>query len=64
MAGVDYIEVGRVSHQLFKDHGRDAWQYAAKLAKEAEAQGKVDEAAFWWAVSGALKPRGQSEQAV
>jgi hypothetical protein len=54
---IDYIEVGRKAHQLSADHGRDAHLYAAKLAQDAEAEGKLDEAAFWKAVSAALAPR-------
>jgi len=57
MSTVDYIEVGRTAHQLFADHGPSAYVYAAKLAREAEAEGKLDEAAFWKAVSAALTPR-------
>jgi hypothetical protein len=57
MSAVDYVEVGRTAHQLAKDHGRSAYLYAAKLAGEAEAKGEAVEAAFWKAVSDALKPR-------
>jgi hypothetical protein len=57
MSPVDYVKVSRTAHQLAADHGPNAYLYAAKLAREAEAEGKLDEAAFWEAVSGALTPR-------
>jgi hypothetical protein len=57
MSTVDYVEVARTAHQLSADHGRSAHLYAAKLAEKAEAEGKLDEAAFWKAVSAALTPR-------
>jgi hypothetical protein len=56
-SAVDYVEVGRTSHQLTVDHGRSAYLYADKLMLEATAGGKVDEAAFWKAVSAAPTPR-------
>jgi hypothetical protein len=43
VSAVDYVEVSRTAHQLSKDHGRNAAQYAAKLAREALAEGKSDE---------------------
>ena len=57
MIAVDYVEVSRTAHQLAADHGRSAYLYADKLAGESEAAGKLDEAAFWKAVSAALVPR-------
>lgn len=54
---VDHVEVGRTAHQLARDHGRNASRYAAKLAGEAEAEGKADETEFWKAVSAWLTPR-------
>jgi hypothetical protein len=57
MGTVDYVEVGRTAHQLRRDHGHDAHVYAAKLSREAEAEGKAAEAEFWKAVSAALTPR-------
>jgi len=57
MTAVDHVEVGRTAHQLAKDHGRNAYLYAAKLAGEAEAEGKADETEFWKAVSACLAPR-------
>jgi hypothetical protein len=57
MSTVDYVEVARTAHQLSADHGRSAHLYAAKLAQKAEAEGKLDKAAFWKAVSAALTPR-------
>ncbi len=57
MSAVDYVEVSRTAHQLAADHGHNAHLYAARLSREAEAAGKSDEAAFWKAVSAALRPR-------
>ena len=57
MSVVDYVEVSRKAHQLALDHGHNAYQYAARLACEANAEGKMDEEAFWKAVSAALAPR-------
>jgi len=54
---MDYIEVGRTAHQLERDHGVNAWSYAKRLADEAEAEGKGDEAEFWRAVFKTLEPR-------
>jgi hypothetical protein len=54
---IDYIEVSRTAHQLAADHGHGAHVYAAKLAKEAAAEGKTLEAEFWQAVCEALRPR-------
>lgn len=57
MSSVDFMEVGRVAHQLARDHGRTAYMHAARLAHEAESAGKSVEAEFWHAVSAALAPR-------
>jgi hypothetical protein len=57
MSAVDYVEVSRTAHQLALDHGHNAYLYAAKLSREADAEGKQDEADFWKAVSAALTPR-------
>lgn len=57
MSGVDYVEVSRRAHQLATDHGRNAYGHATRLSHEAEATGKLDEAAFWKAVAAALRPR-------
>jgi hypothetical protein len=57
MDTVDYVEVGRTAHQLRQDHGHHAHLYAAKLSREAQAEGKTAEAEFWKAVSAALTPR-------
>jgi hypothetical protein len=58
MAGVDYIEVGRTAHELSKRMG---WiiapKYAARLAEEALANGRVEEYEFWRAVELALTIR-------
>lgn len=58
MSTVDYIEVTRTAYQLQKDHGRNAWQYAERLAHEAAAEGKAQAAEFWKAVAAAIAPRG------
>jgi len=57
MSMIDYVEVSRTAHQLALDHGHNAYLYAAKLAREANAEGKTDEAEFWSRVSAALTPR-------
>ena len=57
MSAVDYTEVYRTAHQLAADHGHNAHLFAARLSREAEAEGKSNEADFWKAVSAALTPR-------
>jgi hypothetical protein len=57
MSTVDFAEVLRTAHQLALDHGHGAYLYAAKLAREASAAGRQDEAEFWKRVSAALTPR-------
>jgi hypothetical protein len=57
MSTVDFVEVSRTAHKLALDHGHNAYLYAAKLAREANAERKQDEAEFWKAVSAALTPR-------
>jgi len=47
MSGVDYVQVSRTAHQLAADHGPTAYEHAARSFQEAEAAGKLDEAAFW-----------------
>lgn len=54
---VDYVEVGREAHQLSSTYGRDAWLYAGRWEKMAADEGKLEEAAFWSAVTAALRPR-------
>ena len=55
---VDYVEVGRVTHELVRSHGPyGARRYAAKLALEALAEGEKDEHAFWLAIEQGLIPR-------
>ena len=55
---VDYTEVGRTAYQLGEDHGgHNAYLYATRISKEAEAEGKPDDAAFWKAVADSLKRR-------
>lgn len=60
VAAVDYVEVGRESHQLELDYGRDAWKYARRFAERATEEGKSDESAFWQAVAAALQPRNMA----
>jgi hypothetical protein len=60
VTNVDWVEVGRAAHQLVADHGHNAHQYAASLAKVAAAEGRTAEAEFWQAVSDSLRPRGAS----
>jgi hypothetical protein len=57
MCEVDYIEVGREAHRLSSAFGREAWMYAERWANIADQEGKVEESAFWKAVSASLKPR-------
>ena len=57
MSAVDYVEVARTAHQLAIDHGQNAYLRADKLAREAEATGNRDDAAFWKAVYATLRPR-------
>lgn len=58
---VDYVEVGRTSHELARMHGPvGARLYAAKLALEALTDGEKDEHAFWRAVEMTLTPRSIS----
>ena len=57
MSEVDYVEVSRTAHQLALDHGHNAYLQAAKWAREANVEGKTNEAEFWKAVSAALTPR-------
>ena len=59
MAAVDYSEVSRKAHELGHAHGLNAHKYAAKLAAEALAEGKIEEHAFWKAVEASLIPRGE-----
>ena len=57
MIDVDFVEVDRQAHQLGLSYGWDAWKYAHRWANDASQEGKLEEAAFWQAVEGALKPR-------
>lgn len=54
---VDQVKVFRIAHQLLADHGRNAYLYAARLSKEAEEEGKTNEAEFWKSVASAVTPR-------
>jgi hypothetical protein len=60
MSAVDYVEVSRTAYQLALDHGLNAHLYADKLAREANAAGKPDEAEFWKAVFVTLRPRASN----
>jgi len=55
----DFIEVERAAHELEYRHGWAlALPYAAKLAADAFAEGKIEESEFWKAVERSLTPRG------
>lgn len=54
---VDYVRVSREAHALEHQHGRDAYLFAQRLAKEAETEGDIEAAALWRAVYSALAPR-------
>lgn len=56
-ATVDYVKVGRESHELVLRHGRDAHRYALRLSEQAKDAGDAGAAAFWHAVNRALEPR-------
>ena len=62
MSGPDYLEVNRKAYELQRTHGRNADQYAAKLAAEALTEGEIDEHLFWKAVEAALKVRSAGAQ--
>jgi hypothetical protein len=58
----DWVEnvtaaVSKAADQLGRDHGSHAYDHAARLAQEARAEEKTDEAEFWGAVSTALTQR-------
>ena len=54
---IDWVEVGRASHELGERHGRNAHVYALGLANKAKTAGDLDAARFWHAVHAALRPR-------
>jgi hypothetical protein len=56
---IDFTEVGRQAHELGLRHGRDAHYFAAKLALQAQSNGRTDEHAFWKAVERTLTPRSR-----
>ncbi|MGA2744219.1 MAG: hypothetical protein ABSE44_05930 [Candidatus Sulfotelmatobacter sp.] len=56
----DYVEVGRKAHELSRSHGWNAYKYAAKLAADALAEGKVEESELWKSVEASLTPREKS----
>jgi hypothetical protein len=53
----DNGEVFRSAHELRERHGRNAANYAAKLAAEALAEGDIENHQFWEAVKAALTVR-------
>jgi hypothetical protein len=53
----DLIEVARVAYELGMRHGKNAFQYAQRLAGEALSAGQAQEAGFWQVVSDHLKTR-------
>jgi hypothetical protein len=57
MPDEDYVEVWRVAHELRARMGRDAYEYAARLAAEALEGKKLEEHEFWRRVESALTPR-------
>jgi hypothetical protein len=57
IAKADDVEVSRASNELSASHGRSAYQYAAKLALAAHAEGKTEKDVFWRAGEASLKPR-------
>ncbi len=54
---VDYVKVGRESHELVLRHGREAQRYALRLFEQAKDAGDAGAAAFWDAVYRALETR-------
>ena len=54
---IDWIEVGRESHQLSLSRGRSAYLYAMRLAEKAAQNGELEAAQFWRAVYAAIRPR-------
>ena len=57
---VDYVKVGRESHELVLRHGQDAHRYALRLFERTKEEGDAEAAAFWHAVHMALVPRAQA----
>jgi hypothetical protein len=57
---IDYLEIGRVAHELAERHGRNAHCYATKQAELALVKGAIDEQRFWESVTAALMPRESS----
>lgn len=54
---VDYVRVGRESHELQLRHGRNAHTYALRLSEHAVGVGDAESAALWYAVYQNLVPR-------
>ena len=54
---VDLVEVSREAHQLSHSHGRNAHRFAERQAEKAAREGNAEEAEFWRAVYGSLRPR-------
>lgn len=55
---IDWVEVGRVAHQVELDHGSNAYSYAAWVAAKAKEESRLVESEFWAAVAASLRPRG------
>jgi len=53
----DKNEIGRKANELAAEFGLGAHRHARGLAKQAEADGKPEDAAFWTAVADQLSPR-------
>lgn len=54
---IDWVEVGRESHELELRHGWNAHVYAAGLADKAEVAGDREAVRFWRAVYESVRPR-------
>jgi hypothetical protein len=51
------VEAGRKANELSAEFGLGAHRHARQLAKEAQAAGDAEQAAFWTAVADQLSPR-------
>ena len=60
MTEPDYVEVGRVSHELRERHGAFALSYAQKMVERADMAGDEKAVALWRAVVAALRPRNSN----
>ena len=59
-SAVDWIKVGRLTHELSVRHGWFAHGYAEKVAAQARVEKDVETANFWSAVAISLRPRAES----